>query len=160
MLERDVALVQVGEERLEVGVDGGERRLVVRGEQAVVDAEDDFVGAEADAAERRVGLELRGGLERGAEDGGQALAERRRAGDRLLADVEHAGAVLLVVEVDVRLVRDEHGARPVGHVVVVGDVDQQVVGQRLVADPAWKTGTNASPGTPVAPSAKSLTMSL
>ena len=62
----------------------------------------------------------------------QPLA-RRQAG--ALAVVEQAEAPLALVDEVVRAVADQHDARALRHVLVVGDVDRQL-GQRALLDPA------------------------
>ena len=61
----------------------------------------------------------------------------RPAPARALAVVEQARPAFALVEEVVRTVADQHHARPLGHVPVVGDVDGQL-GQRALLDPAVK----------------------
>ena len=108
-----------GDDRRPQLVEGG---VVVRGAEPVVDPQQDLVAAEADAVRGGVGLDVGGDPVGGLDGGGEALLERPLA--LPLALVEDAGPSLAEVEGAVGLVADEHDARPVGDVRVVGHVDR------------------------------------
>ena len=60
--------------------------------------------------------------------------------ERLLAVVEQAQAPADQVQAEIALVGDEQDAWTLGHVVVVGDVDEQMVGNGARLDPAMEDG--------------------
>ena len=85
------------------------------------------------SVERRVILEQRGCLqERPAQ---RRQARRQGAPGGLLAVVHQPQPAAAVVEREIALVGDEHDAGALRHVLVVGDVDQQLI-DRAGLDPA------------------------
>ncbi len=86
--------------------------------------------------ERRIAFEQRGRVKGAPREIAEAIGG---AGTRALPVVEEAEPPLALVHEIVRTVTNESHAGPLGHVRVVGDVDEEL-GERVLLDPAMKDG--------------------
>ena len=111
---------------------------VIRREKAVVEEDFDFLSASAKfSTETRVCLQALGG----GECGTRGLRETIliAAFERCFAVVTNAEAVIGVINAIVAVKADQDNTGPVGDVLVIGDVEEQLV-ENFISNPAVKNG--------------------
>src|SRR5690348_374659 len=133
------SMEQLRRKCLKVGPELGEDARLVGRKKPIVDAEDNFVRAEAHPAlEARVLFKLGARLQLDAKYLPKSLRKTLGADDWLLAEILQAWSSLGIVDREDRLVAHQHRLRSLGNVRVIRHVDQQMVRHRVLLNPGMK----------------------
>jgi len=117
------------------GLDGQICFGIIWRQQPIVQAHSAFIGLEP---KLRIRLQPRTSLQTGAK--GLLQPIKKLSGRRLLARVHQTESALIAVRRKIGFVSNQNRPRPAADVLIVGHVDQKMLGDRLLLNPTMESG--------------------